>query len=261
MRIKWEKGNRKIEFDSFSITLREVLVAIAAMALLFTIGIKISDAIERSGWEKSSIYMTAAQAKDANTYQWLVRTNIGNLLAEGVAECTDPVHIDGLDGDYWYIRREYQEYTRHTRRVAHTVSTGKSTYTYYTTEVYYTWDTKDTQSLKGTQFTFLGVTYKNGQIDIDAPWAKEVKVDEFEHNKRYVYYASDKTRTGVLFTNISNNEYTHSSFADGNTIESFLISHNDTGTVGKIVFWVCWIPMIITVVCIYIYIDNEYLED
>lgn len=84
---------KRIDFNSFSITPREVLVALAIMALLLTLGIKISDAIERSAWDKSSIYSTAAQADNESTYKWLVQTNIGNLLAYGTAECVDKVHM------------------------------------------------------------------------------------------------------------------------------------------------------------------------
>ena len=128
---------KRIEFYSFSITPREVLVAIAIIALLLTLGIKISDTIERSAWDKNSIYATAAQADNSSTYQWLVKTNIGNLLAYGTVECVDPVNMEGLDRKYWYIERDYQQYRKHSKQVKHTYtdSNGK-THTYYTTEYY-----------------------------------------------------------------------------------------------------------------------------
>lgn len=262
MKVKWEKGNKRIIFEDFSITLREVLVVFIAMALLFTLGIKISDAIERKGWENSKKYQTAAQAKDSNTYQWLVKTSIGNLLAEGTAECIDPVHMDGVDGVYWYIERDYEQYREHSRQVAHTYTDSDGhTHTYYTTEYYWTWDVMDTEKKSAKQFTFLGLTYNNGDLGISRPAAAQIKVDDFAYHERYVYYGAPTTRTGVVFTNIIDGKYSDSFFADGNTIESFLIAHTDDGTVGKTIFWCFWITLMIIIGCVYIFIDNEYLED
>lgn len=253
---------KRIEFNSFSITLREVLVAIAMIALLLTIGIKISDAIERSDWEKGQKYATAAQAQDESSYQWLVKTNIGNLLAYGTAECINPVSMDGIDGVYWYLRREYQEYTKHTRQVDHTYTDSKgNSHTYYTTEVYYTWDTIEIIDDEAKQFTFLGLTYNNGDLGINKPWARELKTDEFAYNKRYIYYGAATSRTGTVFTNIMNNVYSDSSFSENCSIESVILTHNPDNSTGKITFWIFWTPLVLGCAGVYIYFDNEYLED
>ena len=253
---------KRIEFYSFSITPREVLVAIAIITLLLTLGIKISDMIERSAWDKSSIYTTAAQADNPSTYQWLVKTNIGNLLAYGTAECIDPVHIEGLDGEYWYIERDYQQYRQHSRQVPHTYTDSNGRiHTYYTTEYYWTWDTIDTKMLNATKFTFLGITYNCGDLSIDRPYAPQVKEDEFAHHERYIYYAAPTSMQGTVFTNISNNVYSNSNWYEDQNIEQVIESKSNLGTVGKVIFWIFWIPLTLVAAGVYIYIDNDYLED
>ena len=66
---------------------------------------------------------------------------------------------------------------------------------------------------------------------------------------------------GTVFTNISNNVYSNSSWYKDQNIEQVIESKSSLGTVGKVIFWVFWIPLTLIAAGVYIYIDNDYLED
>ena len=104
------------------ITKREIIVSIAIVAIMLLFGFMISDNINDARLDKLQEYNTALKIPDNDTelFKYALDTDVGNAFVEGKLKFLDPVSIKGLDGQYSYISRELQKYTKHTRTVTET---------------------------------------------------------------------------------------------------------------------------------------------
>lgn len=248
----------------FKVTKREIMVTIAITLILIGLGFIISSSIKNSIYESNEKYYKSLKINDdIDMFKHALNTNIGYVMAHGTISGINGVNYDGVDGNYFYIKKVKEEYTRHTRQVAHTRTVpdgngGTKTETYYTTEVYYEWDYVGSENKHVEQFTFLGSTFNYDTIGFsNDSYVKTIKVSS---NIRYKYYAIPLSFDGTLFTYIKDNTITDNDFTVGLSLEETL--KRKTNISGAIVgFWLLWIILIGLLDFGYVYLENNYLED
>lgn len=230
-------------------TKREILISIAIVAVLMAIGFALSSKISNSMMDGFQEYNTALKIdNDKATFQYGMKTNVGNAFVYGELKAIDPVTYDELEGKFSYVKRVTEKYTAHTRMV----STGKGR----TMQVYYSWDIVDEDSINSSSISFLGVEFPYGTIKLPEVWIDTVNMDG---GMRYQYYATPAECTGTVYGVLKDNTILNSKFYDGQTIESTLKSlESGWQMVG---FWIGWAIMIIALVVAFCFFDNKWLED
>ena len=145
---------------------REVIASVVIVAFMLIVGFAISEKIRQSLLEDYQVYDTAVQIDDdKELFEYGMKTNVGYSFVYGELKTLDPVSYSEVSGQYSYIKKEEQEYRRHSRTVTKTYTDSKGkTHTKTETEYYWTWDTMRTESKKATQISFLDVEFAYEKI-------------------------------------------------------------------------------------------------
>ena len=254
MKKKEHWSNRVlIDFYDFDITVRELLASVAIVAIMMVVGVPISEGIVDAQMEKNEKYYKAIQVESTDLFQHGMNTNVGNAFVYGDLIAVDTVTYPEIDGEYMYVEKVKERYTRHTRRRTYTDSNGKK---HTKTETYWTWDVVDRESLKSTEVTFLGISFSSDKFNIPDTWYIET-IKESSH-VRYKYYGVETKHTGTIFTNLKDGTINDTHFYNGKNIEETIEYVESTG--GEIFFWIFWIVLTGGLVFGFYYIDNEWLE-
>lgn len=236
---------------------REVIASGAIIAVMFILGLFISGKIQEHLLEKYQVYDAAVKIDDEELFRYGMRTNIGNAFVYGELKTLDPVTFSEIGGEYSYIKREEQKYTKHTRTVTKTYTdTDGKTHTENEEETYWTWDTVRTQRKTATQISFLDVEFVYDQIPF--PSAREIAVVNTGFHKRNVYYATGANFTGTIFTVLKENTISETSFYNNQTIQE-TIDNLEKGY-EIIIFWVSWVILIAGLVIGFYYLENRWLD-
>jgi hypothetical protein len=242
----------------FHISKRELLVSIVIAAVMLVIGFIISSSIEDSLLLKHQEYNLALQINnDRDMFEHGMRTNIGNAFVYGQLKCLDPVTYDEIGGEYSYVKKVKEKYTRHTRTVTRTKTVNGKTTTYTETEHYYTWDAVSSCSKQSTKISFLDVEFDYGAIDF--PYTYCVATIKESSKIRYVYYGAPAEATGTLYAKLENDTISNTSFYANMDIAATL--KHFTSSASLVIFWVVWSAFIILFVFVFLYLDNYWLED
>ena len=154
------------DFGDFKKTKREILASISIIAIMLLIGVLISSKISEHQMEQDEVYNKAVKIEDNEMFQYGLDTDIGNAFVYGDLKAVDTVTYKEIGGEYMYVSKDKEHYTRHTRQVAHTTTVNGKSHTYYTTEVYYTWDAVESDSKKCKKVSFCGVEFKSNKIKL-----------------------------------------------------------------------------------------------
>lgn len=243
--------------EIMEITKREVIASGAIIAVMIILGLFISGNIHERLLEQYQVYDAAVKIDDEELFRYGMRTNIGYAFVYGKLETLDPVTFSEIGGEYSYIKREEQKYTRHTRTVTETYtgSDGK-THTRTKIETYWTWDTMRTERKTATQIKFLNVEFAYNQIPF--PSAHEIAIVDTGYHKRNVYYATGTNFTGTMFTLLKDNTISETSFYNNQTITE-TIDSLETGF-ETIIFWVFWVILTGVLVFGFYYLKNRWLN-
>lgn len=241
----------------FVITKREVIASISIIAILLMIGVWISGGITEARLDADEKYNKAVKIEDADLFEYGMRTNVGDAFVYGDLKAVDTVTFPEIGGEYMYVRKITERYTRHTRTVTKTKTVNGKTQTYTETEVYWTWDEIDRESHKCKEITFLGVTFDSDKIDI--PGAGYLETIKESSKLRHKYYGTGTEHIGTIFTELRDGTITDgSNFYEDHTIEETVERLKAIDwTVG---FWILWIFVIGGCVYGFYYIDNRWLE-
>lgn len=241
------------------VTKREIIVAISIFLVMISIGIIIKNNIEDIINTKNEKYYKALKIdNNEDMFKYAMQTNVGYILAQGNVQAIDPVEKD-IEGQYFYIRKVKEKYTRHTREVKHTRSVGNTTETYYTTEEYWTWDYAGQEEYHVDKFKYLGNEFNYEDIKFyNISYQKTINVDYYT---RYVYYGIPSEFQGCLFSKIEDNQCKDIDFKCNTTIEDVIESKKKEAGISSTIFIVVWIFLCIGCAVGYVYLDNKYLED
>ena len=241
--------------QDFKITKREVLVSVIIVAVMLLIGIVIHSGINDALMLKYQKYNTALQIEnDSDLFVYGMKTNIGNAFVYGDLKAVDPVTYDEIDGEYSYVEKVTERYTRHIRTITYTDNNGK---TKTKTEEYWTWDVIHRESKQSTKITFLDVEFDYGTIEF--PYFSHIDTQRESYYIRYKYYGSPSECVGTLYAVLNNDTINEADFYNNYTINETLDSLK-TGW-QLVLFWVIWILLIGGCVFGFYYIDNKWLED
>ncbi len=247
---------KSIKFDSFEITVREIIASIVIIFVMLLVGVTINNKMQESRLDRNEIYNKAIKIETSELFQYGMRTNVGSAFVSGTLEAVDPVSYPEIEGEYLYLEKVKERYTMHTRQVAHTRTVNGKTSTYYTTETYWTWDRVGAESIHSEQILFNKVIFDYGKIECPAAFY----IDTIRESSyiRYKYYGTGVEHTGTIFTTLKDGSITDQTrFYEDKTIEE---TYNDLLSKDwRIVFWIFWIPLTGGLVFAFYYIDNRWL--
>lgn len=232
------------------ITKREIIASIAIISFMLIIGLIISEKI--SGWQndKNAEYQKALHISDTEMFRYGMQTNMGNAFVYGDLLAVDTVTYPEIGGEYMYVEKVKERYTKHTRRVKR----GDS----YRTETYYTWDRVESEDIKCKEVEFCGVVFDSSKINL--PGTEYLDTIKESSRVRYKYYGVLTAYTGTIYTDMRENAITdNSAFYKDCTIDEAL--EKCTSSIGSIIFWIFWLALTAGLVYGFYYADNKWLEN
>ena len=238
------------------ITKREILVSISIVAVMIAVGFLISGKISEHEMDKNEKYNKAVKINSQELFRHGMDTSVGDAFVYGDLQAVDTVSYPELDGEYMYVEKVKEIYTKHTRTVTVVDGNGK---THTTTEVYWTWDTADREDIRCKEVIFCGVEFSSGKIRLPAAVDIDTIYDSFY--VRYRYYGVEVKHTGTIFTRLNNGSISDNSrFFENSNIEE-TISYLETESKGGVIlFWIFWIAATAALVYVFCYLDNNWLE-
>ncbi len=243
---------------SMEIKKREVIFSIIIIAVMLIIGFSISEHMKKKQLEEYQTYDTAVKIdNDEELFRYGMKTHIGNAFVSGNLKTVDPVSFSEVDGKYSFIKKEKQEYTKHTRPVTETYKDSKGkTKTRTKTEEYWTWDTIKTEKRTATKISFLNVEFAYDKIPF--PSSRQIKIKETGYHKRNVYYATGTDFKGTIYTSLKDNTINETKFYKDQTI-SQTVENLESGH-EILIFWIFWSILIIGAVIGFYYAENRWLD-
>lgn len=244
--------------ENFKITKREVLFSIIVILVMLAIGFVIHGNISDSLIEKYSKYDTALQIQDdRDLFEYGMKTGVGNAFVYGDLKAVDTVSYPEIKGEYSYIEKTKEQYTKHTKMVKKTRTNSKGEKeTYEVEEEYWTWDVISSESKHSEQISFCGVVFKYEIIDI--PGSEYIDTVKESSTIRYKYYGCKMKYIGTLFANLQGGTIRDVSFYNGQTIEKTIDGLESGGEL--IVFWLFWLLLTAGAVTGFCYFENKWLE-
>ena len=250
-------GRKGFDFGDFEITKREIIASISIIAVMILIGVLISGKISEHQMDKNEVYNKAVKIENTNLFQYGMDTNVGNAFVYGDLKSVDTVTYPEIGGEYMYVKKVKERYTKHTRQVAHTRTVNGKSQTYYTTETYWTWDRVSSEDKKCKEISFCGITFKSNKFDI--PGTDYIDTIKESSHIRYKYYGTGTKFTGTIFTELKDKTISdNTNFYNNMNIEE-TVERLESGN-GEIVFWILWIILIIICVFGFYYLNNNWLE-
>lgn len=250
-------GRKGFDFGDFEITKREILASISIIAVMILFGILISSKISECQMDKNEIYNKAVKIESQEMFQYGMDTNVGNAFVYGDLKAVDTVTYPEIGGEYMYVEKIKEQYTMHTRQVAHTRTVNGKSQTYYTTETYWTWDKVGSEDIKCKEILFCGVIFTSNKIDL--PGIDYIDTIKESSHVRYKYYGVDTEYKGTIFTDLRDKTISdNTSFYNNLTIDETIERLESDFPI--IIFWIFWVILIGGMVFGFYYLDNRWLD-
>ena len=239
------------------ITKREIIASVVIIGLMLSIGFMISESMQQSLLEQYQVYDTAVQIDSEELFRYGMKTDIGHAFVYGDLKTVDPVTFSEIDGQYSYIKKEEQEYRRHSRTVTRTYTDSNgNTKTKTEIEYYWTWDTMRTETKTSTKISFLNVEFEYSKLPF--PSSNYITTLDTGYHKRNVYYGTGIQFKGTIFSTLKGNTINQTSFYEEKTI-SETIEDLESGY-EIILFWIIWIILTAALVVGFYYFENRWLH-
>lgn len=241
---------------SFEITKREVIASVSIIAIMLIAGLVISNKISEWQLDKNEIYNKAVKIETSDLFQYGMETNVGNAFVYGELKAVDTVTYPEIDGEYMYVEKIKEKYTRHTRIKTYTDSKGK---THTKTEVYYSWDYAGSENLTCKEITFCDTMFTSDKICF--PSAFYIDTIKESSKIRYKYYGVNTSYTGTIFTDLRNKTISNNSpFYSGMNISATMDYITSSDDVVLVVYWVVWIGLMGLIIFLFFKAENKWLE-
>ena len=245
---------RGFDFGDFEITKREILASISIIAVMLLAGVLISSKISEHQLDENEVYNKAVKIDNTDLFQYGMDTNVGNAFVYGDLVAVDTVTYPEIGGEYMYIEKVKEKYTKHTRTVTYKDSNGK---THTKKEIYWTWDRVDSEDKKCQEITFCGITFNSNKIDF--PSTDYIDTIKESSHIRYKYYGVGTNYMGTIFTDLRDKTISdNTQFYNNKNIEE-TVKYLESGG-GVIIFWIFWILLTGGCVFGFYYLDNKWLE-
>ena len=251
---------RTVIYDggTFEITARELLFSVIIVILMLTAGFFIGEKIASAADEKKQEYEQVAKIDcDKELFEYGMRTDIGNAFVSGTLKAVDPVSLPEIDGEYAYIKKVEERYTKHTRTVTDYDEDGNVCGSHE--ETYYTWDAVGHEDYTCSQITFLDHAFEYGTVDF--PSARYLKTIKESSKLRYAYYVTEKEYDGTIYAKLADKTISDVTFIEGKGVNDAVEYMCNSSVVGVVVFWIFWIALICAAVYGFCYLDNRWVED
>ena len=246
---RYSYRKRGFDFGDFEITKREILASISIIAVMLLIGVLISGKISEHQMDANEIYNKAVKIESSDLFQYGIDTNVGNAFVYGDLIAVDTVTYPEIGGEYMYVEKVKEKYTRHTRRV----KSGKTWYT----QVYYTWDRVGSEDIICEEISFCGIIFDSKKIDL--PSTEYIGTIKESSHIRYMYYGVGTDYTGTIFADLRDQTIPdQTKFYEDKNIEETVKQLEAGG--GVIIYWIFWIVLICGCVYGFYYLDNKWLE-
>lgn len=243
------------KFDTWDITLCELIFSFFIVGILTTAGFFIADRMEKSISDSTLKYRQAVQITATNEFKHAVRTQVGPVFVEGRFAAVDPVSVEHLNGEWLSVTEVDERYTKHTQVRLVPTSNGQTTPQTYT---YWTWDPIDSRISHAENIVFCGVDMPYSALDYPVMPVEQYTVS-LGLNLRRVFTCIPSEMTGVLFGDFcSSNTPAQAKFYGGKTLQS--VYESLTTSHAILYFWLAWTVFIIVIVLVFLYIDNNWLE-
>ena len=236
------------------ITKRELVASISIVAIFLIIGILISGKLNEAVMDANEKYYKPLKVDTKEMFQYGMDTSIGNAFVHGDFEAVDTVSYPEIDGEYLYIKKVKEKYTRHTRTVVTTINGKTST----RTETYWTWDRVGTESEQSKEVSLLGINFNTSQFDI--PHGDYITTIKESSHIRYKYYGYPAKSNVTIFTSLK----------DGNIGQSNIPIYKDLNieqtiqrleqNFGMVIFWMTWLGLTTVVVLGFCFLENNWLN-
>lgn len=251
---RYSYRKRGFDFGDFEITKREILASISIIAVMLLIGVLVSGKISEHQIDTNEVYNKAVKIDNTDLFQYGMDTNVGNAFVYGDLVAVDTVTYPEAGGEYMYIEKVKEKYTKHTRTVTYKDSNGK---THTKKETYWTWDRVGSEDKKCQEISFCGIVFSSNKIDL--PSANHIDTIKETSHIRYKYYGIGTKYTGTIFTDLRNQTISENAkfYVDKNIEET--VEYLEAGG-GLIIFWIFWIVLIGSCVFGFYYLDNKWLE-
>lgn len=263
----------------FEITKREVLLSIAIVCIMITLGFFISSSISSSVEEKNEVYHKALKIEDMDMYEHAKNIGVGNAFSIFTLDAVTPQSIPELTDQYLYIERVYEIETLKTRVVTETYTVNGKTQTRTRTETYWDWDVESRDRYKSPTVIFNGTeypvdkfhNYPERQMTISEDTFTSDALDCYRWNStyrytsshhRYSYYIVPLSFEGSTYLNLSNGDIEGNPNLHKDTeVQDLYTSYLANPTVRVVIFWIIWMLLTAGLVFGFYYIDNRWLED
>lgn len=243
--------------SDMTITKREVLASIVIVCVMLLIGTLFSSKISDAVMEKQQEYSAAVKIDNGHDlFVYCMDTNVGNAFVYGELKALDPVTYEEIGGEYSYVKKVKERYTRHTRTVTKTRTVNGKTQTYTTTEVYWTWDEIDRWSKSSTKIDFVGVEFDYGKIPF--PFTSHIKTIKESSKIRYVYSGAPAQCDGTIYAKLGDGDIQNVNMYHYSDVNEAFESAMSDWSVGF--FWFFWIILTGFAVGGFYYLENRWLE-
>lgn len=242
------------KFRNFEITKREVIASISIIAVMLLIGVLISDKISEYQMDINEIYNKAAKIESTDLFRYGMDTNVGNAFVYGDLIAIDTVTYPEIGGEYMYIEKVKEKYTKHTRDVTYKDSDGE---THTKEEEYWTWDIVGSEDKICKEISFCGIIFDNNKIEF--PSADYIDTIKESSHIRYKYYGVKTNYTGTIFTDLRDQTILNNTKFYNNKNIKETVDYLEAGY-EVVVFWIFWIVLICGCVFGFYYLDNKWLE-
>lgn len=251
---RYSYRKRGFDFGEFEITKREILASISIIAVMLLIGVLISSKISEHQLDENEVYNKAVKIDSTDLFQYGMDTNVGNAFVYGDLVSVDTVTYPEIGGEYMYIEKVKEKYTKHTRTVTYKDSNGK---THTKKETYWTWDRVSSEDKRCEEISFCGITFGSNKIELlSANYIDTIK--ESSHI-RYKYYGVGTEYIGTIFADLRDHTISdNTKFYKDKNIEETVKQLESGG--GVVLFWIFWIVLICGCVFGFYYAENKWLE-
>ncbi len=245
-----------LDFNGWSITLREAIFSFFLIGLMTFLGFLISSKIEGKVNNSTLRYRQAVEISSSE-FQHGLKTGIGDVFVNGELEAINPVSYKHIDGEYLSIHIEKQEYRRHTE---HYTTTDRKGRVHHHVRHYWTWDTVGYDNKHVDKVKYCGVELPYGQFVYDCI---EGDVETYKSNPlshyREIIHTKPIKFNATMFGNLKVNKIEGNPLLTHSTIKKYREELTTSHFVFR--FWFLCIVFTIMVVIGFFVIDNVWLED